>query len=60
MFNKKKASGAMSLNATTVKNTYKLTTEELTEEVFFVFLFIESIKLINERINDIDDFQDNE
>lgn len=50
----------MSLNATTVKNTYKLTKEELTEEGFFVFLFIESIKLINERINDIDDFQDNE
>ena len=60
MFNRKKVSGTMSLNATTVKHTYKLTAEELTEEEFLVFLFIESIKLINERIDDIDDFQGNE
>jgi len=59
-FNKKKVSGTMSRNATAVKHTYNLTTEALTEEEFVVLLFIESIKLINERIDDIDDFQDNE
>ena len=59
MFNKKKVSGTMSFNATTVKHTYNLTAEELTEDEFVVLLFIESIKLINERIDDIDNFQDN-
>ena len=59
MFNKKKVSGTMSLNATAVKHTYNLTAEELTEDEFVVLLFIESIKLINERIDDIDNFQDN-
>lgn len=59
MFNRKKVSGTMSLNATTVKHTYDLTAEELTEDEFVVFLFIESIKLINERIYDIDNFQGN-
>ena len=60
IFNKKKLSGTMSLNATAVKHTYNLTAEKLTDDEFVVLLFIESIKLINERIDDIDDFQGKE
>lgn len=60
MFNEKKISGNMSLNVTTVKHSYNLVAEELTEDEFVVLLFIESIKLINERADDIDDFQGNE
>ncbi len=60
LFDKKKISGTMSYNASTVKHTYNLKAEELAEDEFIVFLFIESIKLMNERIAEIDDFQGNE
>ncbi len=46
----------MAYNISTVKHTYSLQAEELTEDEFVVFLFIESIKLMNERIAEIDDF----
>jgi len=60
LFGAKKISGSMSYNASTVKHTYSLNAEELTEDEFVVLLFIESIKLINERITEIDEFQGNE
>jgi hypothetical protein len=60
LLDKKKVTGSMSLNVTTVKHTYSLKAEELTEDEFVVLLFIESIKLMNERIADIDDFQGND
>jgi hypothetical protein len=60
MLNKKKITGIMSLNATAVKHSYSLMTEQLTDDEYILFLFIESIKLMNERIDDIDDFQGND
>ena len=60
LLDNKKITGSMSFNVTTVKHTYSLKAEELTEDEFVVFLFIESIKLINERIAEIDDFQAND
>ncbi len=60
LFDTKKISGSMAYNISTVKHTYSLQAEELTEDEFVVFLFIESIKLMNERIAEIDDFQDND
>lgn len=60
LFDTKKISGSMTYNISTVKHTYNLQAEELTEDEFVVFLFIESMKLINERIAEIDDFQDND
>lgn len=59
LINKKMITGNMSLNITSVKHTYKLKSEKLTEDEFVVLLFIETIKLINERIDDVDDFQRN-
>ena len=60
LFDTKKITGNLSSNVTMVKHTYSLKAEELTEDEFVVFLFIESIKLMNERIADIDDFQAND
>ena len=60
ILNKKKITGIMSLNATAVKHSYSLMTEELTDDEYILFIFIESIKLMNERIDDIDDFQGND
>lgn len=57
---KRKISGIMSLNATSVKHSYSLMTEQLTEDELILVLFIESIKLMNERIDDIDKFQGND
>lgn len=59
LFDKKKILGSMAYNISTVKHTYSLKAEELTEDEFLVLLFIESIKLMNERIAEIDDFQGN-
>tara|TARA_B100000809_G_C14971972_1_gene471278 strand:- start:244 stop:903 length:660 start_codon:yes stop_codon:yes gene_type:complete len=57
LFDTKKITGSMTTNFTGVKHTYRLEAEELSEDEFVVFLFIESIKLMNERIAEIDDFQ---
>lgn len=59
MINQKKVSGSMSFNATSVIHTYNLTAGGLSEDEFMVLFFIESIKLLNEHIHDIDDFQGN-
>lgn len=57
LFDNKKVTGTMALNVTSVKHTYKLQADTLTEDEFAVLLLIESINLIKERIEDIDDFQ---
>ena len=49
----------MAYNISTVKHTYDLMAEDLTEDEFMVFFFIESINLFNERVDEIDEFQDN-
>lgn len=58
-FDAKKLTGSMSYNVSTVKHTYELNTEDLSEDEFLVFFLIESIKLLNEHINDIEEFQEN-
>lgn len=58
-FNAKKINGSMSYNVSSVKHTYELSTENLSEDEFLVFVLIESIKLLNEHINDIEEFQEN-
>ncbi|WP_152286015.1 hypothetical protein [Flavicella marina] len=59
MFGEKKITGKMKYNVSTVKHTYSLSGTDLTPEEFNTFLFIECVKLINEYINDIDEFQNN-
>ena len=59
-FGEKKVSGKMSYNISTVKHTYNLKAEELTDDEFLVLVFIESIKLMNELITDIEEFQSND
>lgn len=57
-FGQKNISGTMAYNVSTVKHTYNLIAEDLTEDEFMVLVFIESIKLMNEHIDEIDDFQE--
>jgi hypothetical protein len=56
----KKVSGKMSYNVSAVKHTYSLSAEDLSEDDIVLLLFMESNKLINEHIADIDDFQGND
>ncbi|WP_075603708.1 hypothetical protein [Saccharicrinis aurantiacus] len=59
-FGEKTIIGDMAYNVTTVKHTYNLKGDGLTDDEFIVFVFIESIKLINERIAEIEEFQGEE
>lgn len=51
--------GEMTYNVTTVKHTYNLTTSTLSEEEFILWWFIESIKLLHEHVDEVDEFQNN-
>lgn len=56
----KKITGKMKYNISTVKHSYSLTADQITKEEFLVLFFIEVIKLINEQISEIDEFQGND
>ena len=51
--------GPMTYNVTTVKHTYNLNTSALSKEGFVLWWFIESIKLIHEYVDEVDEFQNN-
>ncbi len=53
-------SGTMTLNLTSVKHTYSLKSEELSNKEFLVFFFVEFMQLINYEIWDTEDFQDDQ
>ena len=58
MFGESDISGVMKYNISTVKHTYDLKAENLSKEDFVVVLFVEIIKLINEHITEVEEFQE--
>ena len=55
-FGKNNISGKMAYNISTVKHKYELNIDGLTEEEFEVLFFIECIKLLNEFVDENEDF----
>lgn len=55
----KKIGGSMAYGVSTTKHSYNLKAENLSEDEFMLLLFVETIKLLNEQIDDIDEFQGN-